>query len=111
VTDELLAQPVDHEVDDVLDLLVREVVEDDDLVHAVEELGPEELLELAGNALLEVLVRKPVARIGAEAETLALDDVAGADVARHDDDRVLEVDLAALGVGQATLLEDLQQAR
>ena len=39
----------------------------------------------------------------------ALDDVARADVARHDDDGVLEVDLAALGVGQTTLLENLQQ--
>jgi hypothetical protein len=36
----------DHEVDDLLDLLLRELVEDDDLVDAVEELGPEVLLEL-----------------------------------------------------------------
>ena len=35
--------------------------------------------------------------------------VAGADVRGHDHDRVAEVDLAALGVGQLPVLEDLEQ--
>jgi hypothetical protein len=35
--------------------------------------------------------------------------VPGAEVRGHDDDRVLEVDRAPLGVGETTVLEDLQQ--
>jgi len=38
---EALGQPVDLKADDVLDLLVREAVEDDDFVHAVQEFRPE----------------------------------------------------------------------
>ena len=47
----------------------------------------------------------------AEAEAVAgvLGDLGRADVAGHDDDRVTEVDGAALRVGQATVFEDLQQ--
>ncbi len=59
---ELHAQPVDHEVDDLLDLLGVQVVEDDDLVDAVEELGAEELLELAGHALLDGVVADAAGR-------------------------------------------------
>ena len=53
------------------------------------------------DALLVVLPR--------EADRQALGDVAGAEVRRHDDDGVLEVHHPALGVGQATVLQDLQQ--
>ena len=44
--DEALAQVVDHEVDDLGDVLAREGLEDDRLVDAVQELGAEQLLEL-----------------------------------------------------------------
>ena len=44
---------------------------------------------------------KPSARV--------LEQRLGADVGGHDDDRVAEVDLAALGVGQVAVLQDLQQ--
>ena len=40
---------------------------------------------------------------------LVAGDELRADVAGHDDDRVLEVDRAALAVGQAPVVEDLQQ--
>ena len=39
------AQPSDHEVDDLDDLLHHELVEDDDLVDPVEELRAEVLLQ------------------------------------------------------------------
>ena len=58
---------------------------------------------------LHPLVGAAVARL-LEAEVLTLGDVAGAEVGGHDDDGVLEVDHPALRVGQATFLEDLQQA-
>ena len=73
--------------------------------------GRKSLLELAGHALLDDVVAdvRRVALDGTKPSDWPLDDVASADVARHDDDRVLEVDLATLGVGEATLFEDLQQ--
>ncbi len=39
----------------------------------------------------------------------AVEEVLGADVGRHDDHGVAEVDGAALGVGDAAVVEDLQQ--
>src|SRR5450759_52782 len=108
--EELVAQVRDHEVDDRADLLGRELVEDDDLVDTVEELRTEELLELAGHALLDRVVRHLARLLHRETELgLALGDVTGAHIAGHDDDRVLEVDLAALSIGQTPLFEDLQQ--
>ena len=76
-------------------------VEDDDLVDPVEELGAEHLLELVQEQALDALVLA--------LHLVALRDQRGADVARHDDDRVLEVDGAALVVGEAPVVEDLQQ--
>ena len=46
---------------------------------------------------------------GGKAELLHLVDILRADVAGHDDDRVAEVDLAALGVGQGARVEHLQE--
>ncbi len=67
------------------------------------------LLELVGDLGLHPLVgARDVAGLG-EAQVDRLRDVPGAEVGGHDDHGVLEVDHAALGVGQATFLQDLQQ--
>ena len=81
-----------------------------DVVDAVEELGAEVLLELVDDLGLHPVVaglrcRRPAEKPSAD----ALGDVPGAEVGRHDDDGVLEVDHPALGVGQPAVLEDLQQ--
>src|SRR4051812_18838878 len=90
------------QVDDLLDLLEGERLEEDDLVGAVEELGAEARSQLGHHALARVL-----------ADLAALVDpveqVHRADVRRHDDDRVAEVDRAALRVGQAAVVEELQE--
>ncbi len=78
---EPLAQPAQLELDDVGELLLRERVELDDLVDPVQELRPEELLHLSGRA----------------------------EVRGHDDHGVAEVDRAALTVGEAPVVEDLQE--
>ena len=106
---ELLLQPRHHEVDDGLDLLALQLVEHDDLVDAIEELGPEDALELARDARLHVLVAQtPDRRLG-EAQRRLPRDVLGADVAGHDQHGVAEVDRAALGIGETTVLEDLEE--
>ena len=48
--------PGDHEVDDLEDLVLGQLVEDDDVVDAVEELRPEVLLELVVDLELHPLV-------------------------------------------------------
>jgi len=84
-------------------------VEDDHLVHAVEELGAEDPLELTGDAALHVLVAQAALFGLREPERGVLADLGGADVRGHDDDRVAEVDRAALRVGEAPVLEDLEE--
>ena len=85
-------------------------MEDDDVVHAVQELRPEVLLQLLLHPGLHPVVgARGLTRPGEAHGQAALGDVTGTQVGRHDDDRVLEVDHPALGVGQPTVFQDLQQ--
>src|SRR3989442_1318901 len=112
---QLLAHAHELELDDLADLGPVERLEHDGRVDPVEELRPEEALHLLLNALLHALVRGHGVRVLAghgrrpEAERgLALQHLLS-EVARHDDDRVAEVDAAALRVREAALVEDLQE--
>ena len=78
---EPLAQTPELELDDLGELLARQRLERHDLVDAIQELRAE-----------------PVAQL-----------VRGADVRGHDDHGVAEVDRAALTVGQASVVEHLQE--
>src|SRR4051794_20047315 len=105
-----LPDAAQEQLDDRLDLVLLQLVEDDDVVDAVEELGPEHLLELAHDATLHVLVGHAGLVVGdREAERGVPRDLAGPDVRGHDHDRVAEVHRAALRVGQAAVLQDLQE--
>lgn len=99
----------EHEVDDLDDVFLGELVEDDRVVDTVEEFRPEVLLELFVDLDLHPLVVRLDVALGGEAQVEALRDVPGPEVGRHDDDRVLEVHDPALGVGQATVLQNLEQ--
>src|SRR5665213_41859 len=74
----------DHQVDDLDDLGLRQLWEDDDVVHPVEKLRPEVLLELVGDLVLHPLVAGPGVATGREPERLTLGDVPGAKVRGHD---------------------------
>ena len=87
------------ELDDRLELLLGQAVEDHDLVDPVEELRP----ELAAERIHDVLSHQLVVLSG------KLADEGRAHVAGHDDDHVLEVDRAALTIGQPPIVEDLQE--
>ena len=82
------AQLRELDVDDARDVLLRQTVEHDDLVDPVHELG------------LEVRAHRCHHRVLVAAR---------AEVARHDDDRVREVDRAALAVGEPAVVHQLQQ--
>src|SRR4051794_26845559 len=103
------ADAADHQVDDLLDLVLGELVEDDHLVDPVEELGAEDFFEIAHDPVLHVAVGHAGLVGDGEPDRGVLRDLAGADVRGHDHDRVAEVDGAALGVGEAAVLEDLQE--
>ena len=55
-TTELVDDPLQHQVDDLLDLVERQLVIDDDFVDPVDELGTEVPLELFGHLALHLLV-------------------------------------------------------
>ena len=97
--------PLELQLDDGADLLAPQRMEDDDLVDAVDELGPEmaahHVHDLPAQPRLVLLVD------GAQAE-LALDQLR-AEIARRDHDRVGEVDDPALAVGEPAVVEDLKQ--
>ena len=115
--DLLAAQVVAHvaelEVHDLADVIGLEGAEDHRLVEAVEELGPEDALHLLGDLVLHPLVMlvgglRLVLR-HRESKPRVFANQVRPDVGGHDDDRVAEVDLAALGIGQVPVVEDLQQ--
>ena len=86
---------------------LRQLVEDDGLVDAVQELRPEVLLQRVVDLLLHPLVGDRL--VGLAEADVGLAQVLRAEVRRHDQHGVAEVDRAALAVGEAALLEDLQQ--
>src|SRR5579875_292981 len=103
-----------HEIDDASDLFLGELLEADDLIDAVQELRSEGLLHGIHHQVADLLValgmllhvrRRP---LETNLEGGLVDEL-GADVRGHDDDRVLEVDGSPLAVGQAAVVENLQQ--
>jgi hypothetical protein len=96
------------QIDDVQHLLGRKRREDDDLVDAVQELRPESFSQ----GLFDLLIALSTLafRIGPqEAERAALGHEFGAEIGGHDQHRVAKVDHTALAVGQAAVVQDLQQ--
>src|SRR3954452_2117159 len=96
-------QPLQLEVDDVHQVLPAELPEDDDVVHPVEELGPEVIAQLVPDALLDPF---PAARIQLPT---SIHDVLAANVGGHDDHRVPEIDHPSLAVGQPAVVQNLEQ--
>src|SRR5690554_487561 len=96
---ELLLGASDHQVDDLGDLVLAQLVEDDRLVDPVQELGPEVLLERLVDLLLHLFVRDRL--VGPTEAQARLAQVGRAEVRGHDQHGVAEVDRAALGVGEA----------
>ena len=80
-------------------------MEDDNLIDSVEELRTEMLAQLVEHRRTHDRVIRAVER------TSVVENAVAADVRRHDDDRVLEVDRVALTVGQTAVIENLQRRR
>src|SRR5699024_2146077 len=80
----------DHEVHDLVDLLLRQLGEDDDVIHTVEELGAELLLEFLVDLRLHPVVTGGQVPTGLEPGDQALGDVPGTEVGGPEADGVLE---------------------
>ena len=97
-----------QQAQDLAQIVVRQRLEDDQLVDAVDELGVERALDLAEHHVVHALLQ--LAGVGRlEAHRRLLLNEAGADVGRHDHDRVLEVDAIAQTIREMAVLEHLQQ--
>src|SRR5437773_107526 len=79
------------------------------VVYAVDELRPERGLERIVHALRHVALVGVIYALGLEAEALVLGQELRAHVRGHDDQRIAEVHRAAMPVGQAPIIEHLQQ--
>src|SRR5215211_7825465 len=82
-------------------LLFVQRAEDDDLVYAVDELRPEMMPDDLDHVLFELLEGLFLSSVGL--------NPLGSHVGGHDDHRVFEVHRPALGVCQASIVEDLEQ--
>ena len=90
-------QFIQHDPGDGAEVLLTELVEADDLVHPVDELRAQELLEGLHGLLLVLLIHALV-----EAQAPAFPLTAG--VGGHDDHCVLKVHLPAVGVGDLAVV-------
>ena len=94
---------------DPVHLIVAQGMEDEDLVYTVDKLRTEHFFDFfhdSGPHFLVGLFRGGFVR---KAKGLGLYDPLGADIGRHDDHSVLEIDLMPLGVCYMAFIEDLQQ--
>ena len=109
----MLPDPGHQQVDDLAHLGRGQALEHHHRVEAVEELRPECLLELVQDAAPHPLVLLIGAAVvldhGREAHRQRLAHAGHTQVAGHDDDGVGEVHGLALGVGEASVLQDLEQ--
>mmetsp|Transcript_26776 Transcript_26776/g.58372 ORF Transcript_26776/g.58372 Transcript_26776/m.58372 type:complete len:1072 (-) Transcript_26776:90-3305(-) len=109
-----LEHVLEENVRDLLDLLLGQLAEHNDLIQTVQELRSEVALELLVHQGLDAavaLVLLGLLVIGAQEEAkvaATLLNHAGTHVGGHDDERVLEVNGAALAVCQAAVLQNLK---
>ena len=71
-------------------------MEDNDLIHPVQELGAEVLTQDFTHTALDFLVN-----------ARDIQDILAAQVAGHNDHRVAEIDRAPLAIGQPSIIEHL----
>ena len=98
---EVPAQPLELDFDDRFDFFATEIVEDDRFVDPVQKFRLESIAQGGVDPPLHLFA---VLRT-------ELQNILAAEVRRHDDDRVFEIDGSPLTVGHAAVFENLQQAR
>ena len=97
---EQFGQPHHLDIDNRPHFIALQAMEQDDFVDAVEEFGPEMGFDKAHHIVPH---RLAVLAFG------LVDQIFRPEIRGHDDQRVAEIDRAALPVGQAAIVEHLQQ--
>ncbi len=111
----MLVHPADLQIHNGQDLVRGQRMEHDDLVEAVEELRAEALLEFGhhlvphGPMPSPLLLARSPRRLYSEAYLAPAIDPLGAHVGGHDEHTVTEVDGPTVGIGQTSVLHDLQE--
>src|SRR5882757_11020369 len=98
---EQTAHVLQAQLDDLDQLFFAERAEDDDVVNTIQELRPEMPMQCVQDllaSLFELLRRLHVVGL----------QITGAEIRRHDQNRILEVYDAALAVGQAAIVHYLE---
>ena len=103
----VLVQLGNHHVDNAAQIFIRQGVEDDDFIQPVDEFGIEEPLHFLHDGIFHLLSRRLFAR-SLEAQAGVLGQETRADIRRHDDDGVFEIDGIAETVGQMPVFKNLQ---
>src|SRR5262249_4632487 len=93
-----------QDIDDLVEVRRLQLVEDDDLINAVQEFGT----ELVAQILHDVSRNRASVQVGPESEA-TLGQFVRADVVGHDQDGVREVHCIALTVGQLSIIHYLEQ--
>src|SRR5258706_15879161 len=94
-----MAEPVERDTADRLDLLAAEIIKDDNFIDAIQKFRLEGIAQSRRDALLHLL-----AVLGRQ-----LKDILTAEIGGHDDDCVLEIDGSSLAVGHPAIFEHLQE--
>lgn len=98
---------VELDMDDLVNLAATQWREDDRLIDTIEELRTDGLPQEAEYQLTRLIDGSLLTARRNVGE--ALTDEVGAKVARHDDDRILEVHQTPLIIRQTAVIEDLQE--
>ena len=97
-----ILQLAQHEDGNGSEILFSQLIEADDFVHAIHELGTEELAEG-----LHAAVFGKVTEGAAEADAAGFGAAAG--IGGHDDDGIFKVDSAALSIGDTAIIKNLEK--
>ena len=98
----------DLQLDDLEEVRFVERFEDDDAVEAVDEFWLEVLFDRSVDLFFHrFVIEHPF--LNAKAHFGRSADQISAEIGGHDDDRIAEVDLAAEGIGEASLFQNLEQ--
>ena len=95
-------QLLQHDPGDAPEVLLRQLVEIYDLVHTVDKLRAQELLQGLHHPLLILIVC-------AAAEAHSARRLTGPGIGGHDDDGILKVHLPPVGIRDLAVIQNLQQ--
>src|SRR5262249_30914318 len=97
------SQMFELDIDNLFQMIFRKSMEDDDLVHSIEELGSEMISHLVEDGFLHAVV------CDSFKGSSIFENPHASDIGGHDDNGVFEIDGPALSIGQPAVIQNLQQ--